>query len=223
MPQRAANLFIPGGDLGIEQTVQLMDRLSSRASKDPAVIRWAQDAIRWTPARDVDAEARALYSWVKQNFRYTRDPVTAELVKDPVLLLGEHASTGRALGDCDDQATCLAAGLKAVGIPVEFVVVGQESPAAGLSGRDFSHILVRYLSPARGWTTLDTVTGTGPGWIPEGASRVGLMPAGAPHLVESNLAALRGNVGVRSRPSFGLVAGAAVVAVLWWRSRKRRR
>lgn len=107
---------------------------------------------------DYNSEIYALYSWVRQNVRYAKDPHDVELVKSPVKLI----ETGQ--GDCDDIACLLASLCMAMGHECRFVVVGIDDPNPS---HVFCQCAVRATSPngsadgsARGqklWVTLDPV------------------------------------------------------------------
>lgn len=194
------------GDPGVEQTLRQMRRLVLASSRDPSVIGWAQDVVRFLPERDPDAAANAFLRWVRSNVRYTEDPVAVEVVKTPEAMLRELAEKGRIAGDCDDQVTLLAAGLNAAGVETEFVVV-----AADPNYPDYSHVLVQYASDRRGWVTMDPIVrGTGPGWFPPSHSRVGVYRGGR----------LQG-IGSSSSAGLGFAVVLAVVAVMVLRRRGR--
>lgn len=166
---KAAIYSISNGDPGVEQTLRQMRRLVLESALHPSVIEWAQGVVRFLPERDPDAAAQAFLSWVRNHVRYTEDPVTVETVKTPEAMLRELATHGRITGDCDDQVVLLSAGLNAIGVETEFVVI-----AADPNYPDFSHVLMQYQSPRQGWTTLDPIVrGTGPGWFPPRYSRIG--------------------------------------------------
>lgn len=167
----ASEIYLPHGDPGIDRTLREMRRLALSAAKDPIVIDWAHDVVRHVPERDADAEAGAFLSWVRANTRYTHDPVSVELVKKPRRMIEEWRRAGKIVADCDDQVTLLAAGLEVVGIPSRFVVV-----AASPGSDEYSHVLIEYQSPKRGWVSMDPIVrGTGLGWFPPSYSRVGRL------------------------------------------------
>ena len=190
------------GDPGVEQTLRQMRRLVLDSAQDPSVIGWAQDVVRFLPERDPDAAANAFLRWVRANVRYTEDPVTVEADKTPEPMLHEPAEKGRITGDSDDQVTLLAAGLNAVGVETEFVVV-----AADPNFPDYSHVLVQYASDRRGWVTMDPIVrGTGPGWFPPRHSRVGVYRDG-------RLNGL-GSSGASAGLGFAIVVGIVAIVVL---------
>lgn len=203
---KAARLFIPEGDPGIESTLREMRRIVLASAEDPAVIEWAQDVVRWTPERDPDAMANAFLAWSRNNVRYTEDPIGVESVKTPEAMLRERAQSGRATGDCDDQVTLIASGLNAVGVPTEFVVMAADPSAPN----DFSHVLLQYASPRSGWVTMDPIVrGTGLGYMPSRFTRIGYFRDG-------RLA------GTRVRGGMGLGGAIAISVAVWWLFGRRR-
>jgi hypothetical protein len=200
---RATQIQIDVGDRGIERTLHEMRRLVLASARDPSVIDWAQSIVRFVPERDPDGCARAFLGWVRSHTRYTEDPVDVELVKSPAVMLAEWRSKGRIAADCDDQVTLLAAGMHAVGVPTEFVVVAADASTPD----DFSHVLLQYAGTS-GWTTMDPIVrGTGLGFVPPGTTRSGYFRDGR----------LQG-----SRAGPGLLPVVGVVALVWWVARRRR-
>ena len=170
MGYQAHTEMVPDGDAGIERTLSSMRRFIERGSGQAEVIRLARNIVRFVPERDVDGEAKALHAWVRGHLRFTKDPVNKELVTDPEYMLRDMKN-GVITGDCDEATTLLGALLQAIGIETEPVVV---SPDEG----SYTHVLLRYRSPSRGWVTLDPITNNQPGWFPMGAARVGTYKNG---------------------------------------------
>ena len=135
------------GDHGIEQTITVMRRLIDQALNDPSFIRFAIDLVRNVPAHDEAGEVAALFGWVQQNIRYTKDPVTKEKLYPPQELLKIRA------GDCDDMTTLLGALAIALGYPARAVTVA----ASPESPNEFSHVYLEVeVPPGSGaWVALD--------------------------------------------------------------------
>jgi len=148
-PQYRAPLL--NGEQGTAQTIALMRQLVDEALADASFVRKAIDIVRSVQAFDDVAEAEALYTWVRRNIRFTKDPVTKEKLYPPQELLKIRA------GDCDDISMLLGAFLLAVGYPARLITVSAnpENPA------EFSHVYVEGEVPA----------GSGQ-WIPMDAARV---------------------------------------------------
>jgi hypothetical protein len=135
-----------GGDAGVEQTVAVMRQLVDEALRDSSIIRLAADIVRGVPAFDDYAEANALYAWVKQHIRFTKDPVNKEKLYPPSELLKIRA------GDCDDISMLLSTLLMAVGYPARLMTVA--TPGAP---DQFSHVYVEAeIPPGSGnWIAVD--------------------------------------------------------------------
>jgi Transglutaminase-like superfamily len=118
-----------GGDAGVSQTIQEMRSLVDQALRDPSILRTAKDIVRSVPAFDDYAEAQALYNWVRQNIRFTKDPVDKETLYPPSELLQIRA------GDCDDISMLLGTLLMAIGYPARLMTVAA-------NGDEFSHVYV---------------------------------------------------------------------------------
>jgi len=212
---RTASHYIPEGDPGIERTLREMRRLSLGAVKNPKVIAWAQGIVRHVPERNVDAEAAAFLTWVRAHTRYTADPVGVELIKTPAVMLSEYEQHNRITADCDEQVTLLAAGLNIVGVETRFVVV-----AAAPGSDEFTHVLMEYLSPVRGWVSMDPIVrGTGPGWFPPTYSRLGRYGGAskAPHRFPPFSWMRSGEW------SIGMWSAMALLGVAWLSSKRRRK
>jgi hypothetical protein len=120
---------LAGGDAGVSQTVDQMRNLVNEAITDPSIIRLAKDIVRGVPAFDDTSEAQALYNWVRQNIRFTKDPVNKETLYPPTELLQIKA------GDCDDISMLLGTLLMAIGYPARLMTVAA-------NGDEFSHVYV---------------------------------------------------------------------------------
>lgn len=123
------------GDKGTMQTLGVMRRLARDGAKDLAVRETAISVLESTRARahDTMAELCALYRYVRDRVRFTRDIVNVETLQSPRYTLKVMS------GDCDDRATLLAALCMSVGIPcrLNFKVV-----AANPRTNQFSHVYV---------------------------------------------------------------------------------
>src|SRR5262245_34897577 len=102
-----------------------MSELVREGSKNPAVRAAAVRIIQRAnvPARDTRGEIGALFFFVRDAVRFTRD------VWDVETLQGADYTLRTLAGDCDDKAVLLAALLRAVGSPAElhFKVIGTDA------------------------------------------------------------------------------------------------
>lgn len=120
---------------------------------------------KWViPERDWRGEVVALFNYVRENVRYTRDVEGVEVFRRP----------GRTLelkiGDCDDSTILLGSLLGAVGYPLMIRIVGLKP------SREFQHVYLAVgLPPHRPieWMPLDPSRPEAAGWeVPQ--SRVSI-------------------------------------------------
>lgn len=130
-PQRSYTLAgLPYGPEGTRITLELMRRMVRVFRVHPEILDLARSVVATVPGKNYAAEAEALRNWVAQNIRYTQDVFEVETLQSPVVTLEVRQ------GDCDDQATLLAALLNAVGHEARFVAVGMGAPD------EFEHVIV---------------------------------------------------------------------------------
>ena len=135
------------GESGTAQTVALMRNLIDDATTDPEFVRFAVDMVRGVPAYHDMAEAQAVYDWVKQNIRFTKDPISKEKLYPPRELLKIRA------GDCDDISMLIAALLFALGYPARLVTIAADPNQP----EEFSHVYVEAEVPpgSNVWIAVD--------------------------------------------------------------------
>lgn len=147
------------GDEGTAQTVAVMRQLIDEALSDAGFVRKAVDIVRTVAAYDDFGEAHAIFAWVRQNIRFTKDPVTKEKLYPPTELLKIRA------GDCDDISMLIAAFGMALGYAARLITIGASQQNPG----EFSHVYVE----------LEVPPGSG-NWVPMDAARIdsefGLAP-----------------------------------------------
>lgn len=154
-PTRATLGSIPDGEAGAVVTLRRMRQLVKDAVRDPSQhIR--ETALKIVGSAGYVDQVRRLQSFVQDSIRYIYDPPDVELVQTPQYTLQQRA------GDCDDQATLLAAMLTALGHPAQFLAVG-------LQGQPLSHVLVRTLIGQR-WVPAETIIKKPLGWSPPGVT-----------------------------------------------------
>ena len=153
---------IPNGRAGVAATLRAMRELVNRSKVDPAIRQAAQSVIFLQPEKDYLAEAEALFSFVRDTIRYTRDVHGVETLQTPAITLATR------MGDCDDQSTLLASMLESVGIPTRFVV-------AGYNGGDFEHVYLQ--AWCDGWIGMDATEPHPMGWEPPQPTVIGYEDA----------------------------------------------
>ena len=144
---------IPPGAPGTRATLRLMSALVQRYKRTPRMRDAAIDLIRELPPKDWSAEVRALFEFVRDRVRYTRDIRGVETVQTPDVTLDLEA------GDCDDMSTLLATLLEVIGHPTRFVAVGYTTPG------DFQHVYVETRVGPK-WIALDPTMQVPAGWAP---------------------------------------------------------
>lgn len=91
--------------------------------QDPAIQKLAAKILSAynVPSRDYRGEAEAIFLWVRENIRYTRDPEGMELFRKPkrILELG--------IADCDDMSILIGALLSTIGQVIILRVIGVSS------------------------------------------------------------------------------------------------
>lgn len=126
---------IPAGVAGTRATLALMARIADAGARDVTVREAAIRILRSSnaPAHNPLAELRAIFEWVRDHIRYTRDPLNLETLQTPARTLAWSA------GDCDDMATLLVALARTVDIPARFVF---RSIGTGPRRAGFNHVYV---------------------------------------------------------------------------------
>lgn len=149
--------WIPKGYPGTKRTVQHMMRLIRAGSKDFCVRQTAIDILtqKGVRAKDYLGEIKALFEWVQQNIRYTKDPFRLEVLHSARRMLELRA------GDCDDMAILLGSMLEAVGHPVRLILAGPDP----LRPRLFTHVYLEVYHKGR-WIPLDATMPYPMGWAP---------------------------------------------------------
>ena len=145
---------IPEGAAGVRATLDAMIRAANSASITLQIRDLAESIIQAVPDKDYAGQINAIQRWVKTHIRYVRDPVHAEMLKTP------HALLESPYGDCDDQATLVAALAQAIGFPARFIAIGMHDPCI------FEHV---YAEVRLGtvWVSVETTEPVEIGWQPE--------------------------------------------------------
>jgi len=149
---------VSGESIDIDERVRMMidQVLDSRSQKK--IYQILGTIVKKLPARDWNAEVSAIFYWVRENIRYTRDPLGVELFRTP------RAAIADGIGDCDDMAIMLAALLRAAGYRCRFRVVGTTEGS-------YEHVyVVAGIPPCEPseeperWLPLDPTQPEEPGW-----------------------------------------------------------
>ena len=150
---------IPKGYAGTKRTVEHIKALIRAGAKDFYVRQKAIDILleREVTPKDYRGEIKALFEWVQQNVRYTKDPFRVEVLHSARRLLELRA------GDCDDMTILLGAMVEAIGHPVRIVLAGPDP----LRPRLFTHVYLEAYDKGR-WIPLDPTMPYPMGWAPQG-------------------------------------------------------
>ena len=175
---RVHQMWIPKGYRGTWATVVRMRALIRDGAKDFYVRQKAIDILllRAVPAKNYVGEVEALFEWVQQNVRYTKDPFQLELLHSPRRLLELRA------GDCDDMSILLGALLESVGHPVRIVLTGSNPQRPRL----FTHVYVEAYCHGR-WIPLDATMPYPMGWEPKTPVRKVISITGGPDVIGEDL------------------------------------
>ena len=126
---------VPNGFRGTDATVRLMSQLSHGryGSRSPKIRALAINILRTrgVPEKQYKAEMNALYEWVRDNIRYTRDVAGQETLCPP-----EEIAFNSQAGDCDDKSVLLAGLLGSVGIATRYKTIG-------VTPTSYSHVYIQ--------------------------------------------------------------------------------
>jgi hypothetical protein len=150
--------YIPKGYLGTQKTLEHIKALIRNGAKDFYVRQKAIDILleKGIKAKDYLGEIKALFEWVQNNVRYTKDPFRVEVLHTARRMLELRA------GDCDDMTILLGAMLEAIGHPVRLIVTGPDP----LRPKLFSHIYLEAYHKGQ-WIALDATMPYPMGWEPQ--------------------------------------------------------
>jgi hypothetical protein len=159
-PLTPPNIFlghISTGWRGTQQTVEHVQALIRAGAKDFYVRQKAIDILleKQVKPKDYLAEMKALFEWVQQHVRYTKDTVQVEVLHSAKRMLELRA------GDCDDMAILLGAMLEAIGHPVRLALSGPDPLRQDL----FTHIYLEVFHKGD-WIPLDATMPHPMGWAP---------------------------------------------------------
>lgn len=149
---------IPSGWRGTQKTVEHVQALIRAGAKDFYVRQKAIDILleKQVKPKDYLAEIKALFEWVQQHIRYTKDTVQVEVLHSAKRMLELRA------GDCDDMAILLGAMLEAIGHPVRLALSGPNPLRQDL----FTHIYLEVFHKGH-WIPLDATMHYPMGWAPK--------------------------------------------------------
>lgn len=169
--QRIERGVLPAGAAGTRATLALMRRTALEGGRSMQVRAVAERVLHAAGVRvgDTWGELQAVFAFVRDRIRFTRDPVDLELLQAPARLLVTRA------GDCDDKAMLMVALLRSIGhrAQLAFRAVGAD-PA---NPRRYSHVFVTAQVGSRRVALDPTWPGTPFGWQVSSTLRPMEIPA----------------------------------------------
>jgi len=140
----------------LDDRIDLMIEMILEAKEDARIRQLAGNILREAGImpKDSQGEVCAVFNWVRENVRYTRDIRNIELFQKPIRTLEMK------IGDCDDQAMILSALLECIGYPTMLKVVG-------ISSKEPEHIYILAgfpVSKPTTWIALDPTENHPCGW-----------------------------------------------------------
>jgi hypothetical protein len=158
--------YIGTGDAAIYKTVDKMKDIIRQSSKNPYVREWAGNIVGRVEVNDKRGEASAIFNFVRDRVRYTKDPLGFEYIQTPVVLLESISQGDRPMGDCDDQTTLSLSLLKSIGFNVAIKVVSFRE------NKKFGHVY-GLVQIGHEWVSFDCVRPDQEmGWESKGHTRV---------------------------------------------------
>ena len=157
--------YMSDGVAGVGQTLRQMRALVKVARIAPAIRQAATNIVWLTPEKDEYSECAALFEFVRDRIRYTRDIHEVETLATP-----EKTLEGM-FGDCDDQTMLLCALFESAGYGTRFVVAayGDDSvfePA-------FEHVYCQVFVCGE-WIDCDPTEQQAFGWAPPNPTRIAM-------------------------------------------------
>ena len=162
--------YIGTGDTAIYNTIAKMKEIIQVSSRNPYIREWAKKIVAGVQVNDKHNEANAVFNFVRDSVRYTRDPLGFEYLQTPPVLLEDirlwmNSKGDRPVGDCDDMTMLSLSLLKSIGFEVAIKVVSFHDH------KRFSHVygLVKI---GYEWISFDCVRPDGVmGWEAPGLTR----------------------------------------------------
>lgn len=108
--------FLGFGILNVPRnTVQRMRQIILESSQNDYVRKWAEKMIERVPDRDARGEVDAIYMFLQDHTRYTRDPLGVEYIQTPPYVLKQLEIGNVPALDCDDYAVTGLSLLRSIG------------------------------------------------------------------------------------------------------------
>ena len=156
IPASYTRTSISDGEAGIFDTLALMRRMVNDFKTNPGIRQAALNVTFMTPAQDDASEVEALFTFVRDYIRYTKDVYGIETLQTP------DKTMAMRVGDCDDQTVLLASLLESIGYPTRFVIEGYQDNGP------WEHVYLETCLLGE-WIALDPTEQVAMGWQPPDA------------------------------------------------------
>lgn len=120
---------------GIEDILLTLSRLKNYYGVCPCVRMAALEVAGSTVDDDQAGHVARLAHFVRSSVTYVADPLHAEWIRTPDLMLLEIHNRNKCSGDCDDHCLLFASCCESLGIPCEIVSV------VSVTGVTFDHVI----------------------------------------------------------------------------------
>lgn len=105
----------------IDDRIDMIFEEINQGKRDPIIRQLVSEILRGVAEKDYENELDAIFSWVRKNIRYTRDPHNVELFQRPSRILE------MGIADCDDLSIIIGAMVQSIGYPLRLRVIGVQS------------------------------------------------------------------------------------------------
>jgi len=134
MNLQSLTIDIGHSDIAIYRTAIRMAALIKQFASIPFIRQKAENIINGVKQYDSLGEVEAIYNYVQQNLRYTRDPLNWEYIKQPDLMIKEIDENGSSAGDCDEYVVLSLTLCRSIGYPTVIKI------ASYSIDREFTHV-----------------------------------------------------------------------------------
>jgi hypothetical protein len=148
-----------------------MKDIINQSSRNPYVREWAKKIVSRVEVNNKKGEASAIFDFVRDSVRYTRDPMGFEYMQTPPVVLEDirlymEGQGDRPAGDCDDMTLLSLSLLKSIGYNVAIKVVSFSNT------KKFSHVY-GLVQIGTDWIPFDCVRpDQSMGWESQGHTRI---------------------------------------------------
>ena len=150
--------FLGIGEVAIDNTARIMRDIIIKSTQNQYVRKWAEKMLDRVPDHNEYQEVSAVYQYLANNIRYTKDPHGFEYIKTPPVSLQQMDIGELPNLDCDDMTVLSLSLLKSIGYPVALRL------ASFNRDKKFRHVYGLVFVKQYGWVPFDLVKKKGLGW-----------------------------------------------------------